>query len=176
MSPSKKPHSDRICQRFVQSSKHFWNALFWYHRQLLFRFFFYFLNRRETISFHRCLQFWEKEIVSGGQVRWIWWLRYDYVFVFGQKLTHKHRYVSCCVILVQNPWSVLPQFCAFLTNCFVHTFKVVLLIDRTTLCHEFMIHHAIKIVENSEQNLYIWPNMTCFFRSWLFWTLPPPKR
>ena len=33
------------------------------------------------------------------------------------------------------------------------------------------IHDAIAIKENSEQNLHIWPNLTWFFWSWLFWTL-----
>ena len=54
----------------------------------------------------------------------------------------------------------------------VTNFKVVFLIDRTTLWQEFMMHHAIAIEENSEKNLYIWQNLMCFFRSWLFWTLP----
>ena len=42
-----------------------------YHQQLLFRFFFYLLDRIKTHSLHRCLQFWKEEKVSGGQVR-IW--------------------------------------------------------------------------------------------------------
>ena len=39
------------------------------------------------------------------------------------------------------------------------------IIDRTTLWQEFMMHHAIAIEEDSEQNLHIWPNLTCFFRN-----------
>ena len=34
-----------------------------------------------------------------------------------------------------------------------------------------MIHHAIAIEGNTEQNLQIWLNLICSFRSWLFWTL-----
>ena len=67
------------------------------------------------------------------------------------------------------------SFSTILTNCFAQSalnFKVVFIIDRTTLWQEFMMHHAIAIEENSEQNLHIWPNLICFFRSWLFWTLP----
>ena len=159
---------------FFQFSKHFWNPLFDIANEPLFRFFLYLLNHSKTLSFHRCLQFWEEEKVSGCQVQWIRWLRHDYGSVFGQKLTHKHRCVSWCVIMLQNPWLVFPQFCAFLTNCLAqsaHTFKVVFLFDRTTLWQEFMMHHAIAIEENSEQNLHIWPNLICFFRSWLFFTL-----
>ena len=92
---------------------------FWYHQQLLFRYFFYFLNRNKTLSFHWCLLCWEEEKVGGHQVRWIRWLRHDYNFVFGQKLPYKHRYVSWCVNMVQSPWLVFSQFCAFLTNCFM---------------------------------------------------------
>ena len=94
---------------------------FWYRQQLLLRIFFYLFNRSKTLSFHRCLQFWEEDKVSGGQVRRIRWLRHNYGFVFGQKLTYKHRCVSWCVSL---------------TNCFAqsaHNFKVVFLIVRTTL-------------------------------------------
>ena len=71
-----------------------------------------------------------------------------------QKLTHKQRCVSWCLIMMQNPLLVFPQFCAFLTNCFAqsaHNFKLVFLIDHTTLSQEFMKHHAIAIEENSEQ-------------------------
>ena len=46
-------------------------------------------------------------LFSVGQVRWKRWLRHDYGFVFSQKLKHKH------------PRFVFPQFCAFLTNCFL---------------------------------------------------------
>ena len=59
-------------------------------------------------------------------------------------------------------------------NCFAqsaYNFKVIFLIDHTTLCQEFIMHHAIAIEENSEQNLYIWPNLMWFSRSWLFWKL-----
>ena len=41
---------------------------FWHCQQLLFRFFFYIHNRSITLSFHRCLLFWKKEKVIGGQV------------------------------------------------------------------------------------------------------------
>ena len=127
------------------------------------------------LSFNRCLQFCEEEKVNGGLDRWIWWLNHNYGFVFGQKLPRKHQCVSWCVIMVQNPWLIFPQFCAFLTNCLpqsAHNFKVLFLIDGTTLWQEFMMHHAIAVEENSDQNLHISPNLTCFFRSWLFSTLP----
>ena len=38
---------------------------FWYHQQLLFRFFFYFLNRSKKFSFHRCLQFRKRKKSAG---------------------------------------------------------------------------------------------------------------
>ena len=66
------------------------------------------------------------------------WLR----FFFCQKLTHKHRCVSWCANMMQNLWLVVPQFYAFLTNCFAlsaYNFKVVLFIDPTTLWQEFIM-------------------------------------
>ena len=84
---------------------------FWF----LFRFFFYLLNRSKTLFFHRSLQFWEEEKVSGGQIMWFRWLR------------NKHRCVSWCFVMVQNPGLVFPQFCE------PHNFMIVFLINRTTL-------------------------------------------
>lgn len=72
------------------------------------------------------------------------WLR----FRFWAKLLHKHRYVNWCVMMLPNPELFFPQFYTFLTNCFahmVHNFKMVLLIDRTTLCQEFMMFHITAI-------------------------------
>ena len=46
---------------------------------------------------------------------------------------HKHRCVSWCVIMVQNPQLVFPQFNAFLTHCYAqseHNFKIVFLVAR----------------------------------------------
>ena len=77
--------------------------------------------------------------------------------------------------LVLNPWLIFPQFCAFLRNCFAqssHNFNVVLCIVQKTLWQKFIMHHDIAFVENSEKNLHIWLNLTCFFRSQHFWTLP----
>ena len=95
MSSSKQSSSDTIhlCQCFFQSSKHFWNALFGIANSSWFDFF-YLFNRSQTLCFHRCLQFLEEAIkVNRSQVRWIEWLRHDYGFVFGQKLTRIHRCV-----------------------------------------------------------------------------------
>ena len=97
------------------------------------------------------------------------------VLFLGKKPMHKHWCVSWCVIMVQNPWLIFPQFCTFLTKCLAqsaHNFKVVFLIDPTTLWQEFMMHHAIASEENSQLNLHIWPNLTCFFLFRLFWALP----
>ena len=101
---------------------------FWYRQQFLFRFWFYLLNRSKTLSFHRCLQFWEEEKVRASQARWIQWLRHVYTFVVGQK-------------------------------------------PKSMISFSTILWHAIAIEENSEQNLYICPNLTCFFRSWLYWAL-----
>ena len=90
--------------------------VFLYRQQLLLRFFFYFLNRSKSLSFHRCFQFWEEENVSGGPSMMNKvveaWLR----FCFWSKSHSHQRCGNWCVILVPKPLLVLPQFCAFLTN------------------------------------------------------------
>ena len=139
--------------------------VFWYRQQLVFQFFFYVLNRSKKFSLYRCLQIWEEQKVSVAQVWWIRWLRHDYGFIFSQKLTYKHRCVSWCLIMVQNPWLFFPQFYAFLTNCCVqlaHNFKVVFLIDHMTLWQEFMIHQSKKTVSKSFSFDRTW---RVFFRS-----------
>ena len=133
------------------------------------------LNRSKTLSFYRCLQFWEEGKVSGRQVRWIRWLRHGNGFAFGQNLIHKNGCLSWCVIIVQNPRLIFSKFCVFLTNCFAqspHNFKVVFLIDCTILWQGLMMQHVIIIEQNIEKNLHIWSNLMYFFRSWLFWMLP----
>ena len=88
---------------------------------------------------------------------------------------NKQWRVSRCVIVMQKPWIVSPQFRAFLPYWFtqtVHYFKVILLINRTTLWKELLMHYAMIIKENIEQNLDIWQNLTCFFRSRWFSVLP----
>ena len=77
---------------------------FWYCQKLLFRFFFYLLNCSKTLYFLQCLQFWKEKKVSGGQVRWIRWLRHDYGFVFYTK-TYAQA-LMCELVLDQNPWLV----------------------------------------------------------------------
>ena len=137
---------------------------FWYCQQLLFRFFFYLLNCSWILSFYRYLLFWEEEKVSGGQFRWIRWLRHDYGFLFFLPKTHSHA--SILELVHYHGAKSMIVFSTIL--CFApsaHNFKVVFLIDRTTLWQEFMMHPAIAIEDNSPQNLHIWPNLVCFFQS-----------
>ena len=141
---------------------------FWYRQQLLFRFFFYLLNRSNTSSIHRWLQFCEERKKSTGAKSGEYgcWAMVTVLFLAKN---------SCTKCAKSKIFVVFPQFCAFLTNCIAlsaYNFKVVFLSDRTTLWQEFIVHHAIAIEENSEWNLHICPNLMCFFRSWLFWTLP----
>ena len=85
-------------------------------------------------------------------------LSHDYGFVFGQNLLNKHRFMSWCIIMVQNPCLAFPQSCVFLTNYFkqsVLNFKVVFLINRTTLWQEFIMHLAIAIEENAFDRTYL---------------------
>ena len=97
---------------------------------------FYVLNRWKSMSFHGFLKFWEKKKVTGRQIRWIWRLRHDCGVGFGQKISHQQRWMSRCIIVMQNPRIVFPKFRTFFAYCLsqtAHNFKVILLIDRTTL-------------------------------------------
>ena len=65
-----------------------WN---WYRKQVLLQFFFCVLNRSKTLSFHRCLQFWDEDKVSGGQVRWIRWKTHAQASICEQVRYHGAR-------------------------------------------------------------------------------------
>ena len=94
------------------------------------------------LSFLRCLQFWEEEKVSGDA--WLWFCFWPKTNA--QKLMCELLYY----IMMQNPWFIFPQFCAFLTNCFAqtaHNFKVVFLIENTqqskkTMSKTFTFHRT----------------------------------
>ena len=105
----------------------------------------------KTHTFHRSLQFWEKEKICGIQVRWIqWWIA---VLSLAKNSCTSVDVLSWYVIMLQNLWLIFPQFCAFLMNSFAqsaHNFKVVFIIDRTTLWQELMMHHVIANEENSK--------------------------
>ena len=67
LSPSKysTSHIIPIMPRFFPILKTLLKHVSWYRQDLLFRFFFYLLNRIKKLSIHRCLQFCEEEKVSG---------------------------------------------------------------------------------------------------------------
>ena len=91
----------------------------------------------------------------------------DLVCYYGAKYMTGFSTILCVSdnILELRKWSpksnlksseYIPLSEKFLTNCFeqsAHNFKVVCLIDRTTLWQEFMMHLAITIEENGEENL-----------------------
>ncbi|UYV64978.1 hypothetical protein LAZ67_3002632 [Cordylochernes scorpioides] len=64
---------------------------------------------------------------------------------------------------------ILPQIRAFLGDFFAqiaHNLQVIFFIDRFTLLQELMMHHALAIEKNCQQNSHIRPNLARFFRSW----------
>ena len=78
--------------------------------------------------------------------------------------------------MVQNPWLVFLQFCAFLTDCFapcVRNSNVVFLFNRTnSWCINSWCITPLQLKKTLSKACHIWQNLTCFFRSWPFWTLP----
>ena len=105
-------------------------------QQLLFRFFFYLLNHSKTLSFYRCLQFWEEDQRKSAGAKSGEYGGWDMITIHAQASMSE---------LLRYPWLVFAQFSAFLMNCFaqsVHNFKVVFLIR--TLWQEIMMHHALQ--------------------------------
>ena len=146
--------------------KTFLKRTFWYRQQLLFRFLIYLFNHSKTLSFYRCLQFWKEERVSGPKA-----CEYDGLGMITGLFLAKHS--RTIIDLWAGPKSII----GFSTILCVsdemrlqsaHNFKVVFLIDRTTLWQELIVLLAITIEENSKQNRHIWLNLRSFFRSRLW--------
>ena len=98
---------------------------------------------------------------------------YDCGFIFGQKLTYKHRCLSCwCAIMVQNPWLAFSTILKVSDEMFAQLLQAFTATFHMTLWEEFVMCQAITFEKSSKQNLRIWSNLICFYRSWLLWTLP----
>lgn len=57
------------------------------------------------------------------------------VFAFDQNVTHKHRCMRWCIIMVQYPWLVFLQFCESLINCFVQQNITLRWYSLLTICN-----------------------------------------
>lgn len=89
------------------------------------------------------------------------------------------RGMQWCVVLMQNPQVVFPQFRSYLTDCFVQTpydGQIVFCIDFLTRWKEFLVHNTAIIKENREHDLDFWLQTasslrTCFIFQTPFWWL-----
>ena len=105
----------------------------------------------------------------------------DYHFVFGQKLTYKHRWVNCCVIMVQNPLlqqSWLPHVLCR-KNCLKWAERYVNIISNfsnsdSAIIPNHFLHHINDFIACWRQisSLIDWPslsriyhNRTCVLRA-----------
>ena len=116
---------------FFQFSKHFKSALFGIPNRSCFDF-----------SFFVVFSFGKRKKFAGAKFG-------EYG---GQKATHEHRSVNWGLIMVQSPWLVFSQFCAFLKNFFAqsaHNFLVVFIIAHMISWQEFIMHHTIVIAGNN---------------------------
>ena len=129
--------------------------------------YFHHLSRIKMLSFYRRLQRkMEKGEYSVSSM---------ITLLFFSKTHIQASMCDRCVIMLQNLLLIFSQFCVFLVNYFVksaHNFKAVFLINYTTLWQEFIMHNAIVVDKNSEQNSHVWPNLKSFFRSWLLYPFP----
>lgn len=107
-----------MCQRFFQSSKHFWYALFGMALGSSSNATLYLLNRGKPPSFHGSFQCWEQEKFAEDKVRWIRWLRHDCGAAFHPKKIAWHEptdmpIISATSVIVIRRFSIT----IFFTSC-----------------------------------------------------------
>ena len=162
-----------LCKPYFQSSKHFWKVFFGIAKSYCFDFSFFYSIVEKLFPLIGVFSFTyihfgkrkkSTEAKSGGYSSWSMITVLFLVQNLSKSIDIWAGALSWCII---HDW-FFHNSRQFLTDCFAqsaHNFIVVVLINRTTLWHEFIMHNAIAIEENSEQNLHIWMNFTWFFRS-----------
>ena len=132
---------------------------FWYYQQLLFPFFFYLAIVTKQVSFRSVFSFGNSQKSAGAKSGECGgWAMITLLFLT-KEITHKHRHVSWCVIIVQNPWLVFSRFCAFPMNFAPRNRRITsrqysLLTVRP--CGKNSRCTTPLQSRNSEQNLHIW--------------------
>ena len=112
---------------FLSTLEHFLESFFQNGEQLLCQIFLDLVKCVETASFQGRLQLRKQKKVHRSQIWRVEWLGYNGHFVFRQKIVHKERRVSWCIVVVQHPTLVRPQrrpllaygFPQMLQNCYV---------------------------------------------------------
>ena len=93
---------------------------------------------------------------------------YNSRFVFRQKIAHKERRVSWCIVVVQHPTLVRPKlrllpgygFPQTLQNCYVK-----LLVYCLTTWNEFVVDYTLPVKENQHHHLHVGLTHSSFLRS-----------
>jgi len=105
--------------------------------------------------------------VRWSQILRLGWLGYNGRFVFRQKIAHKERRVSWCIVVVQHPTLVRPllrplpaySFPQTLQNCYVK-----LLVYCLTTWNEFVVDYTLPVKEN-QHHIHVGSTHSSFLRS-----------
>ena len=163
--PAVLPHLKAVLQR------RFWNSLQLARRSTLNR-----LDVVEPLSFERHFQFWEHPKVAGSYVGTVQKLAKLYNVVFRQKLLRKVRWMRWRVIVVKKPvtaWLKTRSFSSHGITQSFQNFNITFFVDRLTSWSKFVVYNTLTTEKNNQHRLDMAPTLTCFFRPWLVWTLPP---
>ena len=122
----------------------------------------------ETASFQVGLQLRKQKNVRWSQIWRVGWLGYNGHFVFRQKIAHKERRESWCIVVVQHQTLVRPQlrplpaysFPQTLQNCYVK-----LLVYCLTIWNEFVVDYTLPVKENNQHHLHVGSTHLSFLRS-----------
>jgi len=125
-------------------------------------------------SFQGRLQLRKQKKVQWRQIWRVGWLGYNGHFIFRQKIAHKERRVSWCIVVVQHPTLVRPQlrplpaygFPQMLQNCYVK-----LLVYCLTMWNGFMVDYNLPVKEN-QHHLHVGSTHSSFL--WSGQSLPHP--
>jgi len=152
-------HSQRFCQ--------VWNAFFGMANNPFVEFFWVSSNVLKQCPFKVDFSLANKK-VRWSQIWRVGWLRYNGCFVFRQKIAHKERQVSWCIVMVQHPTLVRPQlrpplaygFPQMIQNCYVK-----LLVYCLTTWNEFVVDYTLPVKENHQHHLHVGSTHLSFLQS-----------
>jgi len=123
------------------------------------------------------MQTWSLEIKKShmGLVRWVQWMFQHGDLVLCQKLLDRQGVVCRCIVLVKNPWAVLPHFRSSSSHPFMKVCQnllVVSLVNGLTSRHPIHVNNPSDVGKNDHHCFKFRFALPCFLLPWWTGALP----
>jgi len=134
-----------------------------------------FLQWTQNSALSTGLSFREHIEIAGDHVRRVGRVGNGGRVLFGQELPHNERGVCSCIVVVQQPVSVLPHLRLFAPHIFPQLFQnlaVKIPVDSLTRWNKLLMRNSLNVKKNYQHWLDVAVNLAYFFRSQRGWHLP----